>query len=270
MSTVSSLLTSTLAGMSGNVAKAYIEITDRRKSSVSVQASVPAGGGSSLQSVVSKGLDAASSTVAAAASAAGLGLGTKKTFVVKFNPSSLHLSGFGGGRVTKTNYTDNNGEVGMADGVLRIGMDVKLLFDKTDPADAFMADKLNTSVTAIATNAAKAALSLAGKSNYSVQPEVEAFTAALHNEATRQIAFCWGKMRYEGILERMNARYTMFNTLGYPTRAEVTLYLVCVDDEVARGNMVILAKYYQKAFGGGSSSLVTESQKTTSLLNFKL
>ncbi|MCD7805956.1 MAG: hypothetical protein LUH19_01290 [Lachnospiraceae bacterium] len=270
MSTVSSLLTSTLAGMTGNVQKAYIEITDRRKSSVSVESSVPAGGGSSLTSMVSKGMDAASSTVTAAAAAVGISLGTKKTFVVKFNPSSLHLSGYGGGRVSKTDYTDNKGEIAMAEGDLRIGMDVKLLFDKTDPADAFMADNLNTSLTSIATNAAKAALSLAGKSNYSVQPEVEAFTAALHSEETRNIAFCWGSMRYEGILERVSARYTMFNTLGYPTRAEVTLSMVCVDNDVAMGNMGVWTQYYRKAFGSGSSSLVTASQKTSSLLNFKL
>ncbi|MCD8326439.1 MAG: hypothetical protein LUC90_07085 [Lachnospiraceae bacterium] len=233
MADVTTLLNTTMAGMAGNVYKAYIEITDRRKSSISVESPVSAGGGSSVTSVANQAKSAAS----AAAAAAGVSPGTKKTFEVKFNPSSLHLSGYGGGQVTKTSYTDKTTEVAMADGVLRIGLDVKLLFDKTDPADAFMADKLNLSASAVAANAAKAALNLAGKSDYSVQPEVEAFTAALHSEETREIAFCWGPMRYAGLLERVSARYTMFNTIGQPTRAEVSLSIICVDNELTDGNI---------------------------------
>ncbi|MCD7738357.1 MAG: hypothetical protein LUH58_04865, partial [Lachnospiraceae bacterium] len=167
-------------------------------------------------------------------------------------------------------------------GDVRISMTVQLLFDKTDNSDAFLADKLNTSTSALAVNAAKAALTLTGMkdtSDYSVKGDVEAFLGALQQDKTREIAFCWGSLRYDGCLENVSARYTMFNPLGQPTRAEVNLSMICY------GNYGLLAtpasnwqvenkkmwdEAYNTTFENGSSSLTGIGQKVGSLLNVKL
>ncbi|MCD8363660.1 MAG: hypothetical protein LUC98_12030 [Lachnospiraceae bacterium] len=277
MSAVAGTLKSTLAGMTGNITKACIQIYDQRPTSVTVVEAVAAGGKAlPLASVANEVAAKAREMLGNGTSAAGTSTGSVRTFQVMFNPSTLHLSGygFGDGQVTRTNFTatDKNKEqsVGMAPEDIRITLDVKLLFDRTDPSDSFLSDKLNLSTTALATNAVKTGMSLARKANHSVQQEVEAFTGALHSNRTRKMAFCWGKLRYDGYLERVNARYTMFNPLGIPTRAEVMLYMICADKDVAENNMGAWRTSYNRAFGSGNKSLVSTSQKVGSLLNFKL
>ena len=43
--------------------------------------------------------------------------------------------------------------------------------------------------------------------------------------------FTWGDMSYQGILNGVNAEYTMFNVNGEPCRATVSLRMVLLDDE---------------------------------------
>ncbi len=192
-----------------------------------------------------------------------------KQFMVQFNPSELSISGYGGGMVQKMDYTQG-GKTSFEEANAQISLSVKLIFDKADTQDAFMADKWNASPTALAANAVKAAKSLAGKSNHSVQTEVEGFVAALYSPRTREITFGWGNMSYTGILNGVSARYTMFNVQGIPIRAEVTLSMLCVDKVVSEGSMGSWEAGYNKAFGQGSSSYVNAAQKVGNLLNFNL
>ena len=195
---------------------------------------------------------------------------TRKLFYVQFNPNELSLSGYGGGLASKTDFSEKGNSITFDKADVRITLNVRLIFDKVDPQDAFMADKANTSTTAMATGAAKAALTAKGKKDYSVQTEVEGFIAALRSKYTRRITFHWGTMTYTGILNRVSAQYTMFNVQGLPVRAFVNLSLVCADEAVSPSSMGMWQAYYQELFEAGNQSYVKAAEKAGNLLNFNL
>jgi hypothetical protein len=281
----------------GNIEKAVIEIIDMRGRKVTIEEPVSMQGsaiGSSTLPVKSVSKLSAASTFAGAAGIAdaltdiagstnqalsgtdlanqlltGVEGATRKLFYVQFNPSELSLSAYGGGLISKSDFSKGGG-MSFEEMDVRITMNVNLIFDKVDPQDAFLSDKLNTSTSAVAGGALKAGLSLKGMTEYSVQNEVEAFIAALRSEYTRRISFHWGTMTYSGVLNRVSSRYTMFNTIGAPIRATVGLSIVCADQGVSAKSLGVWQKYYDDAFGAGDQSMVKASQKVGSLLNFNL
>lgn len=283
--------------VSGNLEKAVIEIIDMRGRELIREEAVNAGGssGTALQGLngglisgasSSMNLMSTASTLAGTAAItdsildmAGTAVAskfkgeinllhgaTKKYFYVQFNPSELSFSGYGGGLSTKTDFTSSS-SISFEPVQVRITMDVRLIFDKVDPQDAFMGDKLNTAPTSLITGAAKAVKSKKGKKDQSVQTEVEGFMAALRSPYTRRITFHWGKMIYTGILNRVSAEYQMFNVNGQPIRAAVNLSLVCADQEVMPNSMGSWQKQYEAAFGAGDQSLVKSAQKVGNLFN---
>ncbi len=267
----------------GNIEKAIIVIEDNRaghpvmENSVSLQA-----GGSSANlgfgGIVDKAVSSVEGTLMTAAQDAMEKMsGQNKIFYVQFNPSELTLSGFGGGMSTKTDYSEGTKDSkDPSKGITfervgaRIAMNVNLIFDKVDPQDAFMADKLNTSTTAMLSGAAKAVKTAIGSKDNSVQTEVEGFMAALRSVYTRRITFYWGRLCYEGVLNRIAARYTMFNVNGQPIRAVVALSLVCADENVSSNSMGRWQQQYYEAFQGQSQSYVKAAQKVGNFLNFNL
>ncbi|MBD5527287.1 MAG: hypothetical protein HDR02_02610 [Lachnospiraceae bacterium] len=281
---------------SGNIEKAIIEIIDLRGRKVVVEPPVEVQGGglagrqSSIPSMPALNAfetftDASSlaGTIAYVDKAAGLDVSgglsdplpyvngaTRKLFYVQFNPNELSLSGYAGRPVKRMDFSKEGiaSEYTMANP--RITMNVKLIFDKTDPQDAFMGDKLNMSVTSIATGGVKAVRSLTGKKDNSVQTEVDGLIAALRSTYTRRITFHWGTMNYTGILNRVSAEYTMFNVLGLPIRAYVDLSLTCADESVSPGSMGIWQEYYEQLFDIGDQSYVKAAQKAGNWINFNV
>ena len=280
----------------GNIEKAVIEIIDMRGRKVIVEPPVEVQGGGltgKLSSAVSLPSLKASNTLAGisaltdtvndiakgsklnvlegpASLLSGIEGATRKLFYVQFNPNELSLSGYGGGLASKTDFSEKGNSITFDKADVRITLNVRLIFDKVDPQDAFMADKANTSTTAMATGAAKAALTAKGKKDYSVQTEVEGFIAALRSKYTRRITFHWGTMTYTGILNRVSAQYTMFNVQGLPVRAFVNLSLVCADEAVSPSSMGMWQAYYQELFEAGNQSYVKAAEKAGNLLNFNL
>lgn len=280
----------------GNIEKAVIEIIDMRGRKVIVEPPVEVQGGGltgKLSSAVSLPSLKASNTLAGisaltdtvndiakgsklnvlegpASLLSGIEGATRKLFYVQFNPNELSLSGYGGGLASKTDFSEKGNSITFDKADVRITLNVRLIFDKVDPQDAFMADKANTSTTAMATGAAKAALTAKGKKDNSVQTEVEGFIAALRSKYTRRITFHWGTMTYTGILNRVSAQYTMFNVQGLPVRAFVNLSLVCADEAVSPSSMGMWQAYYQELFEAGNQSYVKAAQKAGNLLNFNL
>lgn len=57
----------------------------------------------------------------------------------------------------------------------------------------------------------------------SVRPDVENFISLVTNPFVRQVAFCWGKMSYKGVVKNIDAEYVLFNAQGKPTRAYVNM-----------------------------------------------
>ena len=192
----------------------------------------------------------------------------KKNFTVQFNPSELTLSGYGGGRIAKTNFAAQEQKLSFGKMDVRITLNVKLIFDQVDPQSAFLADRINTSYSTIGTGIAKAvAKGLSKTVQKTVQTQVEGFIGALRSPYTRQITFSWGTMSYSGVLNRVASQYTMFNTTGEPVRATVDLSLVCVDSSVDAGNMGHWGEVYERAFSGKNKSLVKLGQKVENLID---
>ena len=211
-----------------------------------------------------------------------------KYFRVQFNPNTLRLSGHSGGLVKSSSYKPKTGEnkqegenaeegqnqekgdggLEYKEGKTYIDFSVSLFFDKVDPMDAFMEDKVQlASLTNLGKGIAKGAMSLAGKKSNTVQPEVEGLIAALRDKHTRLITFHWGDFNYTGILRSVNAVYSMFNINGEPIRASVDLNMTCADSEIAQKSVTAWNNIYYNAFKKGSESFVKTSQKVQSLVN---
>ena len=193
----------------------------------------------------------------------------KRSYTVKFNPSSLRFSGHTGGRFSTMDYiTESKDEIRYKSVETNISMSVELLFDSMDPKDAFMGDKLNFSPTGLLTSAVDLGLTMAGKKKKTIQREVEGFIAALRNENTRLITFNWGEMCYSGVLRRVSVEYTMFNVTGEPVRAMVGLSIMCADAKQWKNSLAVWQERYKTAFENGNESFVKTSQKVGNLLNF--
>ncbi len=199
-----------------------------------------------------------------------------KYFTVQFNPNTLRLSGHSGGLVRKTNFNaatqqNNNSGLQYGPGKTYIEFAVTLFFDKVDPQDAFLGDKLAPSLTNMGKGIAKLGMKIANKKKNTVQPEVEGLIAALRNDNTRLITFHWGNLSYPGILKSVTANYVMFNVSGEPIRATVDLSMTCADDEIMPRSLDMWRKLYTDAFideaQAGGKSYVKTSQKVGGLLN---
>lgn len=198
-----------------------------------------------------------------------------KTYTVQFNPSQLTLSGYGGGMYQKTDYgsassadkQQKNIGISYEPAKVRLMMNVTLIFDQVSVKDAFMADKFQASPTGTITGTTSLIREAVTKEEYSVQPIIEGFIGMLRQESTRFITFCWGAMQYEGIVNSLNTKYTMFSLTGQPIRGEVELSMILVDEEVGPNNMGIWKKHYDEAFGGGNVSYKDKTQYVGNLLN---
>ncbi|MBQ8969875.1 MAG: hypothetical protein IJ073_00980 [Lachnospiraceae bacterium] len=178
--------------------------------------------------------------------------GKRVRYTVQFNPSSLRLSGRGGGLIREIDYGTDGKSASMITGETNIVMSVSLLFDSYSPSE-FSATKI--SVTSVAKSAGRSVLSALGKKKTSVQKDVEAFIAALRNRFTRVITFPWGDINYSGTLRGVSAVYTMFNIQGEPVRANVELSIVCADEVTSPSTLSVWQERYRKSFEDVSMNL---------------
>ena len=74
-------------------------------------------------------------------------------------------------------------------------------------------------------------------------------------------------MQYEGVVNSLNTRYTMFSLTGQPIRGEVELSMILVDEEVGPTNMGVWKKHYEEAFGGSNVSYRNKTQYVGNILN---
>ena len=277
----------------GNIEKAQIHISSYnmiKEKKLQIKEIVPAKGTSGgLGSIAgqsglgSVGFSQLEKVAQAAAGAVGNAVKTVgsqleknvKTYTVQFNPSQLTLSGYGGGMYQKTDYGSasnakkQQGNIGISyePAKVRLMMSVTLIFDQVSVKDAFMADKFAANPTGIATGAATLAKEAITKEEYSVQPIIEGFIGMLRQERTRFITFCWGSMQYEGIVNSLNTKYTMFSLTGQPIRGEVDLSMILVDEEVGPKDMGVWKKHYEEAFGGGNVSYKKKTQAVGNIFN---
>ncbi|MCR5775358.1 MAG: hypothetical protein K6G42_09770 [Lachnospiraceae bacterium] len=198
----------------------------------------------------------------------------RKYFTVQFNPSTLQISGHGGGLQQEMDYGGDPKEgphrsASYVRGGTYISMSVSLLFDSCDPQNAFLEDKLIPNVSSVGAGVAKAITSAMGKKTVSIQKQVEGFISALRNQYTRIVTFHWGELNYSGILQNIGANYTMFNINGEPIRATVDISIVSADDERWKNSLTTWQTKYIKSFTK-SESFVKASQKVGGLLNLNV
>lgn len=200
----------------------------------------------------------------------------KKRFVVKFNPSQITFQGVGGGKVEKRDYEveypdpGHKVDISYQDMQPRIQMNLQLIFDDCERTEAFMTEKGTDASAWVRTGVVGIANAVTGRT-YSVRPQVEGFIGALINPYTRKIGFYWGKMKYQGILNYVNAEYTMFSTDGNPIRANVNLGILLVDESLDYQSMGQWQLSYLQVFGKeDQTNLGSAVQNVGNLLNINL
>lgn len=185
----------------------------------------------------------------------------KFRFEVPFNPAELTLTGYGGEEMMVQHFTKKEDEAPKPGGnppdqkdfkpsnrisavSSHIELNIPLQFDKTNNQDAFYGDKFSLGTTNIARGVGKLVKdTITNESNYTVQNEVEAFTHIMRHKQMHLMSFTWGDMSYQGILNGVNAEYTMFNVNGEPCRATVTLRLVLLDSDFEDQKRIWVQKY---------------------------
>lgn len=162
-----------------------------------------------------------------------------RRFEVQFNPSTLSISGSGGGIAQHTNLAAinvNQTQTTHGHGNEYIEMSVQLTFDDTNNLIAFPGDWTGLNISSATDAAMKFGVDLFKqklKGRPSVQDTVEGFLGTIRNKYTRELAFCWGRMLYFGYVNRVRTKYTLFNPSGKPIRATVDLSIVCADNSVS-------------------------------------
>ena len=184
-----------------------------------------------------------------------------KSYKVQFNPSNLQIRSVGGGRFAITDYgTEKEGDTkvertGMAP---HITISFRIIIDETNNADAFMTDKFSVSASGTTQNLGTLAATAIGKKEFTVRPQVEGFLAAIRSSYHRAVVLQWGKMRYAGMLNSVQARYTMFNTSGNPIRAELDITL-----QAASTSSEAMLTFWKKRYADILGKLATKKKDET-------
>lgn len=146
-------------------------------------------------------------------------------FELPFNPSSIRLEAIAGGGHKKVTTT---GGVNYGTVDPRIQVSFTAYIDEVNNYDAFLFERVDKSG---AVGVARTAYHAVSGQEYSVAVYVEGLIAALRSADNSHIIFSWGKMTYEGTLNTVEAKYTMFNPDGNPIKAEINIRILCVSGE---------------------------------------
>lgn len=182
----------------------------------------------------------------------------KHYYQVQFNPSSLSIR-TRGNAFDLANVTPDGSNITEIIDTPPLILSFTLHFDAMVQGDCFMGDTLSTGVSS------QTAMNLVNSKNASVLPQMSGLIAALNNPKNREIAFCWGKFHFEGLLDSVTAKYTMFSTTGNPVRGEANVKLSLIRD------IAVLERWkesYVTAFGGtGIRNVSATGSSLGSLIN---
>ena len=277
---VTDLLKNGLADITGTVEKAVIRICDeslsddlQKKEGVKTKTSsnVSAGFGG-LDGIANNAINDAQNAASNAASSAvkdmageyadlaGLKAGSmlkdytidyNREFTVQFNPSTMQISSrkYSETDLLKGDASQANNDINRPSPYPDMVFSVTLLFERVVAEEAFMSDTVLKSLTTAGKAVVKSAFDAITGGFESVQNMVEGFVGAIRNDRTHRICFAWNNMQYEGILNGVRTKYTMFDLYGRPIRGEVTLSIRLSDMQVNDINMGYWQEAYDKAFG---------------------
>lgn len=276
--------------VTGNIETAYLIIVDKRKKAkkaaeASPESLTPQTGAANLlvASEAAQELARSSAFPSSGNSAAGTTEQTPeqicKRFTLQFNPKELQIYSTGLPlKVPNAQPTGVQDFVDVTEGP-RVEMTVPLLFDAVNNCDAFMFDRLTTAMTSplsaqmglnvktmLAAN--KKGENGEDPKEWSVQPQVEAFIAAIRDENTRLLEFHWTDFVFKGTITTVMAQYTMFSPSGKPVRATVTIR---IRHSMAQADLQPWYEAFDTLLGeDGTTSFAGNQKHSNNLLNMKL
>jgi hypothetical protein len=149
--------------------------------------------------------------------------------IVQFNPSTLRFES-STHEVPVKGQLDNLSDVPNATNrAPSIVLNVDLIFDAVQNADAFHQDSLRLTPTDIATQIGAGLTHTIhdphdiynGKIKYTVMPQTKMIIGMATMATT--VVFIWGKQSFEGTLESVRAKFEMFSPQGFPIRSRVEM-----------------------------------------------
>lgn len=166
-------------------------------------------------------------------------------FEVQYNPNTISTR-TSAGRYPEYRAMGDSGtkQFYMVEREATTYLDVQLIFEDVNVQNAFMTENLNpTAANAIDMigNVARTVMD----DNYSIKNQVEGLVSLLIKQNTRRVVFFWSEMFFHGVVESVDATYTMFNKLGDPIKATVNLTIrqAASGDEYKSD-----AEYWDKAY----------------------
>ena len=181
-------------------------------------------------------------------------------FPVQYNPGSITISASAGRYPDYRSMGDSGArQFTMVEREATTYMNVELIFEDINVQDAFMTENMNPTAANVLDMAGNV-IRTGADDNHSVQPQVEALVAMLVHEKTRRVVFFWSQMFFHGVVESVDATYTMFNKLGDPVKAKVNLAIrqAASGDEYKSDD-----EYWRKAF----QAVFKESTAVSSVTN---
>lgn len=215
------------SALPANATKGMKEVAQRAQSLQTLNNQLTSGLGKISSALNTVSASPAASVLSDALDKTGLG---ERSLEVQFNPATLDISAYGGGRVPITNFANEDGNVPVTTtfGALEVYIQISftLIFDETFLADAFASDKFQLTASNLIGSAASLISTAVTGKTYTVRPFVEGFLAAMRDPDHRTVIFQWGRMRYVGVMNELSAKYTMFSPNGEPIRAEVEVSML--------------------------------------------
>ncbi len=166
---------------------------------------------------------AATTAIQQTATVTALGVDNYSVMEVQYNPKSITFSANGGGMLRAPQAGDAGAyQMQITSDIMRINLNVDLVFEDINLADAFHLEGLQMNGEELLKTASSVATNLTA-GGYSVQNQCEGLLSLLNFKRLKQVVFLWSDMFFHGELTNVDVRYKMFNKLGHPILAEVRL-----------------------------------------------
>lgn len=144
---------------------------------------------------------------------------------VQYNPSSITMNSVGGNiKNFETMGNEKLNSMTSTDKQTSTYLSVDLIYEDINVADAFGSQSLDTK-------------GLEGGDKkvfkeddefsdvYSVKKPVEGLLSLMMEKETRQVIFVWNNMFFHGVMTSVSVNFTMFNKIGMPIKAKVSLQI---------------------------------------------
>lgn len=136
---------------------------------------------------------------------------------VQYNPSSITMNSVGGNiKNFETMGNEKLNSMTSTDKQTSTYLSVDLIYEDINVADAFGSQSLDTKAFKEDDEFSDV---------YSVKKPVEGLLSLMMEKETRQVIFVWNNMFFHGVMTSVSVNFTMFNKIGMPIKAKVSLQI---------------------------------------------